>query len=86
MKPKFAIYLAAGLTLFFAAISAGFGIMNKVAYDRAVQPNPDAIYELYAPDDSYQRIGIPLLLVATQLVVIGCARKLNSEKQSAQPA
>src|SRR3974390_2292547 len=38
MKPQFAIYLAAGLTLGFAAISAGLGIMSKVSHPTATNP------------------------------------------------
>ena len=85
MRPKFAIYLAAGLTLGAAAMTAALGIINEVQ-TVAPEARPDAILELRAPNDTYQRIGIALLLVATQLVVIVCARKLNTEKQSAQPA
>ena len=86
MKLKLAIYLAAGLALGFAVISAGLGFMSKGGYDQAVQAHPNAILELYAPADTCQRIGIPLLLVATQLVVIVCARKLSKEKRNVQPA
>jgi hypothetical protein len=66
-------------------MTAALGIINEVL---AVAPHasPDAILDLRAPDDTYQRVGIALLLVATQLIVIVCARKLNTEKQSAQPA
>ena len=88
MKPKFAIYLAAGLTLCGAAISAALGIISKIAYDVAVAPkaDPNAIMELRAPDESYQRIAFALLLIATQLVVIVCARRLNGEKADVQTA
>jgi len=87
MKPKVAIYLAAGLTLCAAAISVLNGIIGKVAYDHGVaQGQPDAIIDLRSPDDSYWRIGTASLLIATQLIVIVYARKLNSGKQSAQPA
>lgn len=89
MRPKLAIYLAAGLTLCVAAISAGSGIMSRVAYDltmRAHPSDPNPIIDLQAPDHSYQRIGVALLLIAAQLVVIIYAGKLNGGKQSAKPA
>lgn len=84
MRAKFAIYGAAGLTLCIGAIAAALGIINQVAYASATQAHPNAILDLRAPDDSYQRVGIGLLLIATQLVVIVYARKLNGQKQSGQ--
>ena len=85
MRPQFAIYLVAGLTLCAAAMTAALGIINKVL-SVPPQAHPDAVLELRAPDDTYQSIGIALLLVAAQLVVILCARTLNNEKHNGQAA
>ena len=68
-----------------AAMTAALGIINKVL-SVPPQAHPDAVVELRVTDDAYQRIGIALLLVAAQLVVILCARKLKNEKHNGQAA
>ena len=87
MRPIFAIYLAAGLTLAFALAVASMHAYHAYATRYAIaslEPVGDDLVRLrgYAHHD-YETVGWSLALVAVQATIIGCARKLKRQSHAA---
>jgi hypothetical protein len=81
MRPIFAIYLAAGLTLAFALAVASAHAYHAYATRNAIallEPVGDDLVRLrrYARND-YETMGWSLTLAAVQATIIGCAWKIK---------
>ena len=87
MRPIFAIYLAAGLTLTFAlAVACGHAYHAYVTrYAIAtLKPVGDDLVRFHGfLQDDYETVGWSLALVGVQAIVIVCARKLQRQTHAA---
>lgn len=89
MRPIFAIYLAAGLTLVFGLVYAcahGYHAYATHYAIAALNPVGDDLVRFrgYLQDD-YETVGWSLALVALQTTIIFCARKLKRQSDDALP-
>lgn len=81
MRPIFAIYLAAGLTLAFAAAVASTHAYHAYATRHAISSlspvGEDLVRFRGYLEDDYETIGWSLALAGLQATVIACSRKLS---------